>query len=80
METRLLVVEDDLFLRDGLCELLRGEGYTVDCAGTCREARRFAAENSYHLIILDIMLPDGSGLDLCTGWRGRRQALPRSCF
>jgi DNA-binding response OmpR family regulator len=69
METRLLIVEDDIFLRDGLCEMLQREGYAVDCAETCREARRLVAEKSYHLIILDIMLPDGSGLDLCTAWR-----------
>lgn len=69
METRLLLVEDDAFLRDGLCEMLRREGYAVDCAESCREARRLVTENSYRLIILDIMLPDGSGLDLCTAWR-----------
>lgn len=69
METRLLVVEDDVFLRDGLCEMLRREGYAADCAETCREARRLAAEQRYRLIILDIMLPDGSGLDLCRDWR-----------
>ncbi len=69
MEPRLLVVEDDLFLRDGLGTMLRREGYTVDCAATCREARRLAAENNHQLIILDIMLPDGSGLDLCSAWR-----------
>ncbi len=70
METRLLVVEDDTFLRDGLCEMLRREGYAVDCAATCREARHLAAEKSHNLIVLDIMLPDGSGLDLCSDWRG----------
>ncbi len=70
METRLLVVEDDVFLRDGLCEMLRREGYAVDCAATCREARHLAAEKSHNLIVLDIMLPDGSGLDLCSDWRG----------
>jgi two-component system, OmpR family, response regulator RegX3 len=70
MDSRLLIVEDDIFLRNGLCDLLRQDGYSVDCAGTCREARRFTDENSYRLIILDIMLPDGSGFDLCAGWRG----------
>ncbi|HHX86979.1 MAG TPA: response regulator, partial [Firmicutes bacterium] len=76
MERKLLLVEDDIFLRDGLYELLRREGYAVDCAGTCREARRLAAENRYHLIVLDIMLPDGSGLDLCTGWRSGGKDTP----
>jgi two-component system, OmpR family, response regulator RegX3 len=76
METKLLIVEDDLFLQDGLCELLRRDGYLVDCASTCREARCFAAENSYRLIVLDIVLPDGSGLDLCTEWRGAGKDTP----
>jgi DNA-binding response OmpR family regulator len=69
METRLLIVEDDLYLQEGLRELLQGEGYCADCAGTCREARQLFLQNSYQLIILDIMLPDGSGLDLCAEWR-----------
>ena len=64
MEPGLLVVEDDVFLREGLCEMLRREGYAADCAGSCGEAHRLASEKSYRLIILDIMLPDGSGLEL----------------
>ncbi len=76
MKTKLLVVEDDIFLRDGLCEMLQREGYSVDCAGTCREARLLAATNSYRLIILDIMLPDGSGLDLCSAWRSSSMNTP----
>ena len=76
MEPRLLIVEDDIFLREGLCEMLRREGYAVDCADRCREARRLTAENSYHLIILDIMLPDGSGLDLCSEWRSSGRDTP----
>jgi DNA-binding response OmpR family regulator len=69
MDTKLLIVEDDAFLQDGLCELLRGEGYSVDCAGACKAALRLAKENHYSLIILDVVLPDGSGLDLCAQWR-----------
>ncbi|HHX77764.1 MAG TPA: response regulator transcription factor [Firmicutes bacterium] len=69
MEKKILLVEDDLFLQDGLSELLQQEGYAVDCAGTCREARALAAANSYSLIILDITMPDGNGLELCQAWR-----------
>ena len=76
MEFRLLVVEDDTFLRDGLCEALRREGYIADYAGSCREARQLLSENSYRLIILDIMLPDGSGLDLCSNWRSSGLGTP----
>lgn len=70
------MVEDDIFLRDGLSEMLSREGYTVDCVTTCREARRLALENSYRLIILDIMLPDGSGLELCSAWRSSGMNTP----
>ena len=64
METRLLAVEDDAFLRDGLEAMLRREGYAVDCAATCRKARCPAAARDHQPIILDVMLPDGSGFGL----------------
>ncbi|MDD2556042.1 MAG: response regulator transcription factor [Syntrophaceticus sp.] len=76
MDTKLLIVEDDTFLQDGLCELLRREGYSIDCASTCSEAKHLMAENDYSLIILDIMLPDGSGLELCTRWRSSGKDTP----
>ena len=60
---RLLVVEDQRkmagFLKKGLTEA----GYTVDTAETGSAAESLAAENVYDLIILDVMLPDQSGLD-----------------
>ncbi|NLB42608.1 MAG: response regulator, partial [Clostridiales bacterium] len=76
METRILIVEDDYFLQDGLSQLLRNEEYSVDCVGTCREAMDFMEENDYHLIILDITLPDGNGLDLCSRWRSVGKETP----
>ena len=76
MERKLLLVEDDLFLQDGLSELLQQEGYTVDCAGTYQEARAMVAVNTYSLIILDITLPDGNGLELCQVWRSTGIATP----
>ncbi len=60
---RLLVVEDQKkmlgFLKKGLSEA----GYSVDIADTGGVAETLAAENVYDLIILDVMLPDQSGLD-----------------
>ena len=76
METRILIVEDDYFLQDGLSQLLRNEEYSVDCVGTCREAKAFMEKNDYHLIILDITLPDGNGLDLCSRWRSVGKETP----
>jgi len=62
---RLLVVEDDPtiagFVRQGLEEL----GYTVDIAGDGRTGEVQAASGEYDLIVLDIMLPEQSGIEVC---------------
>jgi DNA-binding response OmpR family regulator len=73
---RLLVIEDDPtiagFLRQGLEEL----GYAVKLAGDGREGEVEAASNEYDLIILDIMLPTQSGIDVCRHLRQRGVATP----
>jgi DNA-binding response OmpR family regulator len=60
---RLLVIEDQRkmasFIKRGLTE----SGYSVDLAETGSAGESFSAENDYDLIILDVMLPDQSGLD-----------------
>jgi two-component system response regulator PilR (NtrC family) len=61
---RLLVVDDEPDLRT-LYELtLLREGYDVECAGSVGEAWALLAEREYQLVITDMRLPDGSGLDL----------------
>lgn len=60
---RILIVEDEDGLRKGITLTLRREGYTVDSACCVREAEEYLKEQGYELIICDIMLPDGSGLD-----------------
>ena len=61
---RLLVVDDEPDLRT-LYELsLVREGYDVECAGSVQEAWAMLAARSYHLLITDMRLPDGTGLDL----------------
>ena len=65
MNAKILVVEDDELLRDGLSELLSGEGYCAYSCSSCEEAEKALEEKRYDLIILDVMLPDGSGYDLC---------------
>lgn len=68
---RVLVVEDDLviagFLKKGLSE----EGYLADVAGTAPEAIDYLAAVDYDLIVLDLLLPGGSGVDVCRGIRER---------
>lgn len=66
---RILLVEDEPQLARHLRKGLQEEAYAVDHAGTCREARYLAEENQYDLVVLDLMLPDGSGLDLLARWR-----------
>ena len=64
MNTKILLVEDDIFLRDGLSEMLTKEGYDVTVAENFIMANEKIREH-FQLIILDIMLPDGNGLELC---------------
>lgn len=61
---KILIVEDDKFINDGVKSYLRGKGYECVSAYDLYSAR-LALTGSFHLVILDIKLPDGSGLDLC---------------
>lgn len=76
MHVKIILIEDDYYLRDGLCELLQKEDYTVLCAQNCAEGRSLLQKEIYDLAILDIMLPDGSGLDLCTELRKQGNETP----
>lgn len=61
---KLLIVEDDIIICGGVKVFLEGKGFEADCAYTLEEARK-ALHQSYSLVILDINLPDGSGMDFC---------------
>ena len=62
---RILMVEDDLALGTALEFSLNDEGYAVTRAGSIREVRACLQQESFHIILLDVNLPDGSGYDLC---------------
>lgn len=64
MET-ILYVEDDLSLIDGLEYTLETNGYSVDNARTVKQALALFNSKSYHLLLLDVTLPDGSGFEIC---------------
>lgn len=66
---RLLLVEDEHRLAERLARGLREEGFSVDLAATGAAARDRAAEIEYDLVLLDLGLPDGSGIDLLREWR-----------
>ena len=61
---RILVVEDDHIISDGLRAGLAMSGATVDCVATCADADAALAASRFGAVVLDLMLPDGSGLDL----------------
>lgn len=63
-ETRLLFVDDEESFRTITAEELARVGYLVDTAGTLEEARAALGRQSYHLVLLDVRLPDGNGLEL----------------
>ncbi|MBV9241694.1 MAG: response regulator, partial [Acidobacteria bacterium] len=62
----VLVVDDDRFVRMALTEALRSWSYTVVEAGRIDEARKAFADEEPAIVLLDIDLPDGSGIDLLT--------------
>lgn len=75
MSAKILLVEDDTFLRDGLCEMLSKEGYGVTAVSTILDARSKITDG-FNLVILDVMLPDGNGFDFCTEIRENGNNIP----
>ena len=65
---KILLVEDDSALRGALEELLCREGYDVVKASNVRSARE-GMDSTIDLVILDVGLPDGDGVELCRSWR-----------
>ncbi len=76
MSAKIMLVEDDAYLREGLCELLEKEGYMVESACNCSEGRNIFNKSVFNLVILDVMLPDGNGLELCTEIRNQGSDVP----
>jgi len=61
---RILLVEDETSITEPLAEALRSEGFETQVAGTVAEALELA-RRAPDLVLLDVMLPDGSGFDVC---------------
>jgi DNA-binding response OmpR family regulator len=66
---RLLLVEDDRLLAEGLASQLEKAGFSVDVTGTAKEAMLLGVQEDYRAAVLDLGLPDGNGLDVLRKWR-----------
>lgn len=73
--THLLVVDDDEEISSLLGRYLTSQGYRVSLAGNIRELRSTLESHDIDLVVLDVMLPDGSGIDLCRDLRTERPDL-----
>lgn len=67
--TRILLVEDEASISEPLTSALEREGFSVIVARTAAEALDLAARTDPELILLDLMLPDGDGRDVCRSVR-----------
>jgi two-component system, OmpR family, phosphate regulon response regulator OmpR len=78
MPSRILLIDDDTRLTTMVGDYLRGNGYEVDTAGTLAAGRERLRHESFELLVLDLMLPDGDGLDLTRELRSdtRTRRLP----
>lgn len=73
---RVLVVEDDDTLREGLETGLMIADFTVDAVSSVEDAQAAISGTVYDAVVLDIGLPDGSGLDLLDQWRREGREVP----
>jgi len=65
MSQKILIIEDEPDIRKTLEYNLSKEGFDVICASSLSEGKDYLNDDTFSLILLDLMLPDGSGLDLC---------------
>lgn len=63
--SKILLLEDDLSLINGLTFAFKKENFDLDIARSIREADKLWSDGKYDLLILDISLPDGSGFEIC---------------
>ncbi|WP_312455605.1 two-component system response regulator PmrA [Pseudescherichia sp.] len=73
---KILIVEDDALLLQGLILAMQSEGYACDGVSTGREAMLSLASGHYSLIVLDLGLPDEDGLHLLQRLRREKVSLP----
>ncbi len=73
---QILVVEDEKTLREGLVDLLEGDGHRVEAARDGAEGLEMGSEPGVELVLLDLMLPKLDGIAVCAKLRQARPGLP----
>ena len=73
---QILIVEDDITLNQGLYKALRNDKWHIVSCGTAKEARDQFAVGDVSLVLLDINLPDGNGIDLLKEFKNQNPAIP----
>lgn len=76
MTTRLLIIEDEPAMQLGLKDNLELEGYQVDIASDGEDGLTKLKTGTYHLVLLDVMLPKLSGFDVCKSARAAGISTP----
>lgn len=76
MRNRILLLEDDISLIDGLQYSLKKNGFELEIARTVKEAIGFISENRFDLLLLDVALPDGTGFSVCEQVRKSGNQIP----
>jgi len=76
MKMKILVVDDEPAIRELLSTYLRKYGYEVQTANDAAEARRFADEEALHMVILDVVLSDGDGMEVLSTIKQAHPNLP----
>lgn len=73
---RILVVEDELAIQRGLCDVLAYRGYAPTGVANGEDGLREGLAGGFDLVLLDVMLPGRSGFDVCTALRSHDPRLP----
>ncbi len=74
--TQVLLVDDDVRLRELLARYLESQGFSVKGVGDAEQMRQALDRGHYDLIVLDLMLPGEDGLEICRRLRGQSDATP----
>jgi DNA-binding response OmpR family regulator len=76
MAERILMIDDDARLAGMVSDYLGGAGFRLTVAGTAREGEALLKREAFDAVILDLMLPDADGLDLCRRLRAGAADVP----